>query len=141
MKQVYKLPPCADALRLVLEPQPEGGYTTTCPVIPNLVTEADTLEDVPANAADALAALIELCRDLGNPLPPARQPLAAAPDTPIWTETLIAAEIVCGIASSPASCTSQVARRLRAPDAGHTASGTIQPQVVTPPCQTGAGLG
>ena len=60
MKQVYKLPPCADALRLVLEPQPEGGYTTTCPVIPNLVTEADTLEDVPAYAADAPAALIEL---------------------------------------------------------------------------------
>ena len=87
MKQVYKLP-------LDLEPQPEGGYTITCPVIPNLVTEADTLEHFPANVADALAALIELCRDLGNPLPPTLQPLAAAPDTPIWTETLIAAETV-----------------------------------------------
>ena len=53
MKQVHKLP-------LVLVPQPEGGHTITCPMIPNLVTEADTLEDVPANAADALAALIEL---------------------------------------------------------------------------------
>jgi antitoxin HicB len=62
MKQMYELP-------LVLEPQPEGGYTITCPVIPNLVTEADTLEDVSANVADALTALIELCHDLGKPLP------------------------------------------------------------------------
>ncbi len=32
LEQVYKLP-------LVLEPQPEGGYVITCPLIPNLITE------------------------------------------------------------------------------------------------------
>ena len=30
MQNIYKLP-------LVLEPQPEGGYTITCPLLPNLI--------------------------------------------------------------------------------------------------------
>lgn len=81
MKNVlYKLP-------LVLEPQPEGGYTITCPLLPNLITEADTLEEVMPNVADALAALIEAYEDLKQPLPPVLQPLST--NTPIWTETLI----------------------------------------------------
>ncbi len=52
MSTIYKLP-------LLLEPQPEGGYTITCPLLPNLVTEADTLEQVIPNVADALAALLK----------------------------------------------------------------------------------
>ena len=77
---LYKLP-------LILEPQPEGGYTITCPLLPNLITEADTLEEVMPNVADALAALIEAYEDLKQPLPSALQPLST--NTPIWTETLI----------------------------------------------------
>jgi antitoxin HicB len=76
----YKLP-------LILEPQPEGGYTITCPLLPNLITEADTLEEVMPNVADALAALIEAYEDLKQPLPLVLQPLST--NTPIWTETLI----------------------------------------------------
>ena len=62
MEQIYKLP-------LVLEPQPEGGYTITCPLVPELVTEADTLDEVHSHVADAWAALIEAYEDLGRPLP------------------------------------------------------------------------
>ncbi len=62
MEQVYRLP-------LILEPQPEGGYTVTCPLVPGLVTEADTLDEVIPHVADALAALIELYEDLGQPAP------------------------------------------------------------------------
>lgn len=62
MKSIYKLP-------LVLEPQPEGGYTITCPLLPNLITEADTLDEVLPHVADALAALIEAYEDLNQPLP------------------------------------------------------------------------
>jgi antitoxin HicB len=80
MENIYKLP-------LVLEPQPEGGYTITCPLLPNLITEADTLDEVQFNVADALAALIEAYEDLNQPLPPVLQPLAL--DSAIWTETLI----------------------------------------------------
>jgi antitoxin HicB len=62
MRPVYKLP-------LVLEPQPEGGYTVTCPVFPELVTEGDTIQEAVANANDALAAVLELYEDLRKPLP------------------------------------------------------------------------
>lgn len=79
---IYKLP-------LILEPQPEGGYTVTCPLLPNLITEADTIEEVMPNVTDALAALIEAYEDLNQPLPAVLQPLAA--NAPIWTETLIPA--------------------------------------------------
>ena len=53
MSEIYKIP-------LVLEEQPEGGYTVTCPGLPELVTEGDSIEEAIANAADALKAVIEL---------------------------------------------------------------------------------
>jgi antitoxin HicB len=80
MQQIYKLP-------LVLEPQPEGGYTITCPLLPELITEADTLEDVMPNVADALEVVLEIYQDTNKPLPPILQPMAQ--DSPLWTETLI----------------------------------------------------
>lgn len=80
MKAIYKLP-------LVLEPQPEGGYTVTCPILPELITEGDTVKEALTNASDALAAIIEAYEDLGRPLPAALQQTAA--DAPIWMETLI----------------------------------------------------
>ncbi len=80
MASIYKLP-------LLLEPQPEGGFTITCPVLPELITEADSLREVYTNVADALAALLEIYEDLGRPLPTVLQPLKA--NTTIWAETLI----------------------------------------------------
>ncbi len=62
----YKLP-------LVFEPQPEGGFTVTSPLLPELVTEGDTLEDALENVRDALVAVIELYRDMGKALPPTWQ--------------------------------------------------------------------
>jgi antitoxin HicB len=56
-------------LPLLLEPQPEGGYTITCPLLPNLITEADTLDEVISNVADAVAALMEAHENLNKPLP------------------------------------------------------------------------
>ncbi len=51
MSRIYKLP-------LVLEPQPEG-YTVTSPVLPELVSEGDTIQEALHNASDALQALLE----------------------------------------------------------------------------------
>ena len=59
----YKLP-------LVFEPQPEGGYTVTSPLLPELVTEGDDFEDALENVRDALEAVIEIYQDLGRTLPP-----------------------------------------------------------------------
>ncbi len=81
MSHVYKLP-------LVLEPQPEGGYVVTCPLLPELITEGDTVEEAIYNANDALAAIIEAYEDLGKPLPPALK--SVADDVPLWMETVLA---------------------------------------------------
>jgi antitoxin HicB len=54
---------------LVLTPQEEGGYTVTSPLLPELVTEGDSVCDALENAKDAFAAVIELYEDLGRPLP------------------------------------------------------------------------
>ena len=58
----YKVP-------LVLTPQPEGGYTVTSPLLPELVTEGDSISQAVENVQDALAAVIELYEDIGCPLP------------------------------------------------------------------------
>lgn len=54
---------------LVFTPQPEGGYTVTSPVLPELLTEGDTLAEAQANVRDAFEAVVELYADQGRPLP------------------------------------------------------------------------
>ncbi|MBI1927560.1 type II toxin-antitoxin system HicB family antitoxin [Candidatus Poribacteria bacterium] len=78
----YKVP-------LVLTPQPEGGYTVTSPLLPELVTEGDSLDEALENVKDALAAVIELYQDLGRSLPQNTQ----IPDanSPVWLETVVSA--------------------------------------------------
>ena len=62
----YKVP-------LIMTPQPEGGYTVTSPLVPELITEGDTIDDTLDNVRDALAAVIELYAELGRPLPQSAQ--------------------------------------------------------------------
>ena len=81
MSQIYKLP-------LVLDPQPEGGYVVTCPLLPELITEGENIQDALQNANDALIAIVEALKELKRPMPPALQP--AQEDTPIWIETVLA---------------------------------------------------
>ena len=59
---VYKIP-------LLLSAQPEGGFTVTSALLPELVTEGDTLDDALANARNALAAVVEAYEILGRRLP------------------------------------------------------------------------
>jgi antitoxin HicB len=82
MAGLYKIP-------LVLSPQPEGGYTVICPLLPELVTEGDTVEGVLSNVRDALSAVLELYRDLNKPLPDGLQ--QSADGGPVWLETLVGA--------------------------------------------------
>jgi antitoxin HicB len=73
----------------VLTPQPEGGFTVTSPLLPELVTEGDTADEALANVRDALTAVIETYRDLNRALPPNLQQSEA--DGPVWLETMVAA--------------------------------------------------
>ena len=54
---------------LLLEPQPEGGYTVTSPLLPELITEGDTVAECVANARDAFAAVEEIYEDRDRPMP------------------------------------------------------------------------
>ncbi len=76
---VFKLP-------LVLTPQPEGGYTVTCPLLTELVTEGGTVDEAIANVQDAMAAVRELYDDQGKAM------LAIEVESrrsPIWFEGLV----------------------------------------------------
>jgi antitoxin HicB len=80
MSAIYKLP-------LVLDPQPEGGFTVTCPILPELITEGDTIEEALENVSDALAAVIEAYEDLHKPMPAVLQ--YASTNAPLWIETAV----------------------------------------------------
>ena len=77
---LYKLP-------LVLSPQPEGGYTVTCPILPELITEGDTVQEALDNVRDALAALLEAYQALKRPLPSVLK--QGTTDAPLWLEAVV----------------------------------------------------
>ncbi len=71
MMHIYKVP-------LVPTRQPEGGYTVTSPVLLELVTEGDTIDEALMHVQDAVQAVVELYEDLGKELPASiRQPAEA----------------------------------------------------------------
>lgn len=77
---MYRIP-------LVFSPQPEGGYTVTSPVLPELITEGDTLEEANANVHDALEAVLELYAEEGRPVP-ASIGVPSSGEV-IWSEALV----------------------------------------------------
>jgi antitoxin HicB len=44
---------------VILEPQPEGGFTLLVPALPEIVTEGDTEEEALAMAEDAIRLVLE----------------------------------------------------------------------------------
>ena len=83
MKTMMKIP-------LVLEPQKEGGWTVTSPLLPELVTEIDELDDLHSCVHDAVAAVIELYQDTGKQFPANLR--ASHAEAPVWFESLVMAE-------------------------------------------------
>ncbi len=83
MKTMMKIP-------LILEPQKEGGWTITSPLVPELVTEIDGLDDLSTSVHDALAAVVELYEDMGKQFP--ENLIAGHGETPVLFESLVMAE-------------------------------------------------
>ena len=77
---LYRIP-------LMFTPQPEGGFTVTSPVLPELFTEGDTLEEAHANVSDAFDAVVELYEEQGRELPIGLN-LPATGEI-VWTEALV----------------------------------------------------
>lgn len=82
MNTVFRIP-------LVLTPHGDGGYTVTSPLIPELVTEGESLDAALANVKDALAAVRELYEDTGRQIP--GNVIQSDIGGPIWTEQLVSA--------------------------------------------------
>jgi antitoxin HicB len=53
----------------VFNPEPEGGFTVTCPALPGLVTYGETLEEARRMAHDAMEGLIEVMLERSEVLP------------------------------------------------------------------------
>lgn len=72
---------------LIFTPQPEGGFTVSSPLLPELLTEGDSLEEAYANVADALTAVAELYAEQGRLLPES----TALPTSGqiVWSEALV----------------------------------------------------
>lgn len=84
MKKMLKIP-------LLLEPQVEGGWTITSPLIPELITEIDKLEELNTCVNDAVLAVFELYADSGKQLPA----IISTENTgsPVLFDSLIMAEV------------------------------------------------
>jgi antitoxin HicB len=54
---------------VLFEPAKEGGYVVTCPALPGLVTEGDTLEEAREMAQGAIKAYLESLHKDGSPIP------------------------------------------------------------------------
>ena len=54
---------------IILEPQEEGGYTVTVPVLPGCISEGDAKEDAIENIKDAISGYIESLKKHGGPIP------------------------------------------------------------------------
>jgi antitoxin HicB len=53
----------------LFEPEPEGGFTVTCPALPGLVTYGATMEEARAMATEAIEGYLESLQKDGLPLP------------------------------------------------------------------------
>ena len=54
---------------VIYEPAEEGGYVVTCPALPAVVTQGDTLEEARAKAVDAIHLVLQSLLDHGEPVP------------------------------------------------------------------------
>lgn len=54
---------------VIMTPDEDGGYVVTCPALPGLVTEGDTLDEARAMAADAIRGYLEVLIEDGEPIP------------------------------------------------------------------------
>ena len=61
---------------MLFEPAEEGGYVVTCPALPGLVTEGDTLEEARRMAQDALRGYIGSLLEDGLSIPSDKTPIA-----------------------------------------------------------------
>ncbi len=58
---------------IVVDPDPEGGYTVTVPALPGCITQGETVEECVANAQEAIGLYLEDLAGSGEPIPEERE--------------------------------------------------------------------
>lgn len=51
--------------RIILEAQPEGGYTVFVPELPDVITEGETEEEAITNVKDAIVGYLGVLKEMG----------------------------------------------------------------------------
>jgi len=59
---------------VILEPQPDGGFTVLVPALPEVVTEGETEREALLNAEEAIRAVLDYRRAQGLSIPPDAPP-------------------------------------------------------------------
>ena len=54
---------------VVLQPEPEGAFTATVPILPGCITVGDTVEEALANVKDAIQLFLESLAAHGEEIP------------------------------------------------------------------------
>jgi predicted RNase H-like HicB family nuclease len=57
-------------MRVLIEPDEDGKFVATCPMLPGCISEGDTRQEALANIREAIAAYIESLRKHDEPVPP-----------------------------------------------------------------------
>ena len=55
--------------RVILEPQPDGGYTVFVPQLPDVVSEGETREEALNNVKDAIEGYLTVLKETNWPVP------------------------------------------------------------------------
>ena len=56
-------------LTVILEPQPEGGFTVSVPALPEIATEGETEEEALSMATDAIRFVLDYRKEHKLPMP------------------------------------------------------------------------
>ena len=57
---------------VIAEPEPDGGFVVSVPVLPGCVSQGDTKEEAMANIAEAIELYVEDCLAAGDTIPSPR---------------------------------------------------------------------
>ena len=59
---------------IVVDPDPDGGFTVTVPALPGCITQGESIEECLAHAQEAIELYIEDLVASGEPVPEEKQP-------------------------------------------------------------------
>ena len=64
--------------KVMLEPDPEGGYVVTCPTLPGCYSQGDTIDEAMEHIREAIVLCVEDMKAHGEPLPDASKTLVGS---------------------------------------------------------------